>query len=81
MAKAAKKESKATIPTPPVSEVRIATPKAPKAKGVKFDGDWAKIPSTRQLLALVIMSLESGTPITIPLTRDAARAALGYAAR
>lgn len=53
----------------------------PKAKGQKFDNDWAKIPSTKQLLALVIRSLESGESMKLPTTREEATAMLGYESR
>lgn len=69
------KERKAT-PVAPVLSIVKGTKKAPKTK--KWNGDWSTIPSSRQLLALVIRSIESGVPLGLPTTRDAARAMLGY---
>ena len=81
-AKKARKSSEATVATktrkakPPATVVSIV-PKG-KPKGAKFNGDWTSIPSSRQLLALVIRSIETGVPMGLPTTRDAARLALGY---
>lgn len=80
--KKARKSSEATQAT----KARKETPAAPvvqlapkvKAKGSKWNGDWSSIPSSRQLLALVIRSIETGVPMGLPTTRDAARMALGY---
>lgn len=47
-------------------------------KGRKWNGNWNEIPSSRQLLALAIMSIETGKPIVIPTTREGAKEALGY---
>jgi len=73
----ATKATKARKETPPAPVVSIVKPKA-KAKGVKFNGDWRTIPSGRMLLALCIKSLESGEPLTLPTTREEARAMMGY---
>jgi hypothetical protein len=52
--------------------------KSAKPKGTKFNGDWSSLPSSKMLLALVIRSIESGVPMGLPTTREAAIAALGY---
>ena len=66
------------------NQARKAMPVAPvvsiaKGKGTRFNGDWTSIPSSRQLLALVIRSIESGLPMLLPTSRDEARDMLGYA--
>ncbi len=73
----ATKAAKARNETPTAPVVQLV-PKAKKAKATKWDGDWNAIPSSRQLLALVIRSIETGVALTLPTTRDAAREALGY---
>ena len=74
---AATEATKSRKATPVAPVVSIVKPKG-KPKGTKFNGDWASIPSSRQLLALVIRSIETGVPMGLPVTRDAARAMLGY---
>ncbi len=57
----------------------VAKPKVAKTKGRKFADNWNDIPSSRMLLALVIRAWEAGeSSVTIPTTREAATAALGY---
>ncbi len=55
-------------------------PKKAPDKTTKFNGDWAAIPSAKMLLALCIKSIETGIPMGLPTTREAALTALGYGA-
>ncbi len=71
----ATKSRKATPVAPIVS---IVKPKGKPKGSTKFNGDWSSLPSSRMLLALVIRSIETGVPMGLPTTREAAIAALGY---
>lgn len=82
---ATKKNARKSIAATEATKARKETPAAPvvsitkgKPKGSPFNGDWASIPSSRQLLALVIRSIETGVPMGLPVTREAARTMLGY---
>ncbi len=71
---AAKKSNAKTTST-----ATVAQPKVAKTKGRKFAGNWNDIPSSRMLLGLVIRAYEAGhDTVSIPVTREAAMAALGY---
>ena len=82
MAKSAKspKSSPAVIPAAPESAVTVKAAKPAKVatKGRKFDGDWRKLPTSRQLFALVIRAIESGESFKLPTTPEEARHMLGY---
>lgn len=57
----------------------VKGPKVAKTKGRKFADNWNDIPSSRMLLALVIRAWEAGElSVSLPTTREAAVAALGY---
>jgi hypothetical protein len=82
MKKQSRKSNEATKATKARKEAPNAmklslVPKA-KTQGSPFNGDWSSIPSSRQLLALVIRSIETGVPMGLPTTREAARTMLGY---
>ncbi len=77
---AATAETKSRKATPVAPVVRLVKPKA-EPKGTPFNGDWNSIPSSRMLLALVIRSIETGVPMGLPTTREAAVAMLGYQKR
>lgn len=73
----ATKTSKARKEAPSAPVVSITKGKKSKG-GTPFNGDWSSIPSGKMLLALVIRSIETGVPMGLPTTREAALAVLGY---
>lgn len=75
---AAKVSAKSNVvPAAPESAVKVKPAKV-ATKGRKFDGDWRKLPTSRQLFALVIRAIESGESFKLPTTTEEARHMLGY---